>query len=216
MHSDDYRPRTRTAASRLSDLSDIARLGIELLIALRQYNPRLLASCPDVNGGPQPGRIIECATEDRPDHCLHQCSWSRLSTNTCCAIGANATPLNAPTISYALNDPWRLSREPNSLVKYQDADGEGAARDMLAVRAVAGVDQDRRAGDFVADTSTQTAAGQGQVHRAVSPPLSALSRMQTPFHRSYHDQRQGVVIVRRGAAIICGSTSLSPRIYRGP
>src|SRR5215469_14106580 len=115
-------------------------MGHELLIALRQHNPRLLASCPDVNGGPQPGGIIECAAQDSADHRLHLCSWSWLSANTGGAIGANATPLNAPTVGYALNDPWRLSREPNRFIEYEDTDGECAARDVLAIRAVAGVD----------------------------------------------------------------------------
>ena len=54
--------------------------------------------------------IIECATKDRPDHCLHQCSWSRLPANRRGAIRANATPLNAPTVSNTFDDPWHFSR----------------------------------------------------------------------------------------------------------
>jgi hypothetical protein len=45
-------------------LSCITRLGIELLIAIWQHDPRLLAAGPDVNGRPQPGWVIECAAED--------------------------------------------------------------------------------------------------------------------------------------------------------
>jgi hypothetical protein len=91
-------------------LSKIDRLCIELLIALWQHDPGLLASGPDVNGGPYPGCIIECAAQNRPDHRLHLCSWSRLSANTRGAIGANATSLDAPTISDTFDDPWHLSR----------------------------------------------------------------------------------------------------------
>ena len=71
-------------------------------------------------------------------------------------------------------------------------------------------------------------------HSSVSTPLSsnvlvrsvtsiaaqisgdAGNRTIRPSANEGFDQRQAVVIARRGAEIICGNTSLSPRMYRGP
>src|SRR5205085_11377068 len=86
---------------------------------------------------------------------------------------------NEPSVepTAAIRDALKRSRftrrEAESSLRQRDSQGEGAARDVLAVGAVACVDEARLLGDLIADLPALTAAGQRKLHHSIS--VSTLS-----------------------------------------
>jgi hypothetical protein len=70
------------------------------------------------------------------------------------------------------------------LLEHHHADGEGAARDVLTIHAVAGVDHDWRLRDIDTDGTTETAASHWKINHGTPRQLSRLARTGNRRHRA--------------------------------
>jgi hypothetical protein len=94
---------------------------------------------------PQPRRIVEPARAN-----AHQ-AIPRRATNPGAAFGANPPRVEPTAIGHALEWARFYPTETKAGFRHNDPQGERAARQTLAVGAVARVDQLRSFGDLVAD-----------------------------------------------------------------
>ena len=126
-----------------------------------------------------------------------------------------------PALGYAVGDQPRLrTRQVECLRGYYDADGERAARETLAVRAVARVHAERLPRDLIADRSAHASAFQWQFHAPLPRRHPSPNPLQRPIapscgcrllrpHQKTHFHR---VTRRRSAATLRSYPSESPKL----
>src|SRR5438270_12033568 len=95
----------------------------------------------------------------------------RHSADPGAAVWANQPDVRPPAIGDTLQRRGVLAREPGRPSWHHDAQRERAARQALAIGAVARIDQLRLFGDLIADRAALAAAGLRELHR---PFLSGL------------------------------------------
>jgi hypothetical protein len=188
---------------------------------VRQNDPRLRASRPDVYGRPQPRRIVQCPAEHGPDHPLAAPIRSQLAEQPCSTFRTCRESFATPALGYAVGDQPRLrTRQVECLRGYYDADGERAARETLAVRAVARVHAERLPRDLIADRSAHASAFQWQFHAPLPRRHPSPNPLQRPIapscgcrllrpHQKTHFHR---VTRRRSAATLRSYPSESPKL----
>src|SRR5204862_1624296 len=140
---------------------------LEYLFTFGERDPGLLAARPDVPCRSQPRCVVEAAGT-HPDHAA-----ARLAVHPARTIRAYEPSVEPTAIRDALKRSRFTRREAETSLRQRDPQGEGAARDVLAVGAVACVDEARLLGDLIADLPALTAAGQRKLHHSIS--VSTLS-----------------------------------------
>src|SRR5437762_7334297 len=95
----------------------------------------------------------------------------RHSADPGAAVWANQRDVRPPAIGDTLQRARLDPAEPERPFRDHDAQREGAARQALAIGAVARIDQLRLFGDLIADRAALAAAGLRELHR---PFLSGL------------------------------------------
>ena len=105
---------------------------IDDFIALGESNPRLLLASSDVPRGPQPGCIVQRAAPDA-DHAI-----PRQAANPGAALGANEAGVH-----YRRCVGVDVAQAPlgGPVLGNNDTQRDGAARQALAIQAVAGIDR---------------------------------------------------------------------------
>ncbi len=158
-------------------------------------------------------------------------AWSRATEQPRAAIRADPSALDAPAVGNAARDGYRrLPRCGECIVVDHDANGERAARDALAVGAVAGVDIDRCLRDRIADRAADAASRQWQWHGspafavrgaayavtadgATAPPTTGLpwnsGQVPSPFGSALPTRKETPMLTLYFAP---GSSAMAPHI----
>jgi len=153
-------------------------LRLEDLVALGKGHPRLPAAGPDMSRRPYPGRVVERA---RPNP--KQAVPGR-AANPGAAVGTHPSRVGPSAIGEALERARCDTAKLKPALRDHDAQRKGAARQTLAVLAVAGVDQLRGLGDPVAELAALAAAGLGKFHGDLPSPRYYRSRYGWPQRSS--------------------------------